>query len=375
MNPMLDHAGAWLVACACAGAMLGWVVAWGVDRLGDHEAGPSIGRRRFERALVVVAMAAGAPGLWWWEVASRGQLPPQAVDVPAAILTWRWAGHLVFLGFLAAASWIDLRERVIPDAITLPGVLAGIAWSGLVPRALPPVALAVPRSFAAPLFEPDVLGLCGPIGDTVLPWCLAAAPVMAGLAVATALFVGWWLVCTASPDRGIADGFRFDPRLPALGMGLVGIGAAWWSGGDRWIAVLSALVGMATGVACVWATRITASRALGREAVGFGDVTLVAVIGAWLGWQGVCFACCLGVLVGLVHGVTRFVLASDNELPFGPGLCVGALLTIVLWEPLWSRFAPAFERPHEVAAAAGLVITLTAAVLAVWWRLRRGSRA
>ncbi|MFM7108540.1 MAG: prepilin peptidase [Planctomycetaceae bacterium] len=372
MTPIPDPAGPWaLPAAACGGAAVGWMAAWAVGRVTD----PLAGGRRPGRAALVVGLAAGAAALWWWEVVARGTLPAAAAAATVEALAWRWAGHVILLGFLAAAAWIDLRERVIPDAITLPGVLAGLAWSGLVPRSLPPVARAIPRSFAAPLFEPDVLGVGGPLGDAGLPAWLGSAPAAAGLAAGLSLFVGWWLSCTAPAERGPSGRRPFDPRLPALAAGLAVVGAAWWRGGDQWSAALSSLVGTAVGVAVVWSTRLAASRALGREAVGFGDVTLVAVIGAWLGWQGALLACCLGVLVGLVHGVVRFVLARDNELPFGPGLCVGAALVIVLWRPLWDRFGPAFARPLEIAAVAGLVIALTALVLAAWWRLRRGSAA
>lgn len=373
MQLTLDLAAPWtLPATAAGGAVVGLVVARTVSAVSDPVASrPSAA----ERAAAVLACAVGAAALWWWEVIQRGQMPPAAMGEADVLLAWRWAGHVVLLGFLAAAAWIDLRERVIPDAITLPGVLAGLAWSAVVPGSLPPVARAIARSFAAPLHEPDVLGACGPLGDAGVPAWLDAAPAVGGLAVGLALFVGWWLGCTAPAERGAPGARRFDPRLPALAAGLVMVGAAWWRGGDHWPAALSALVGMAAGVAVVWATRIAASRALGREAVGFGDVTLVAVIGAWLGWQGAVLACCLGVLVGLVHGVTRFVLARDNELPFGPGLCVGAALVIVLWRPLWDRFGPAFARPLEIAVVAAVVVALTGIVLAAWWRLRSGSTA
>lgn len=368
MNPLPQADGAWEPATAAvAGAFVGWLVTLAVGRLGESRDGS---RGLASRAAVVAAFAVGAAGLWWWEAIACGQLPAAAGGVPRVALAWRWAGHVVLGGFLAAAAWIDLRDRVIPDSITVPGALAGLAWAGLIPGSLPPISRIVPRSFAVPTEVPDVLGLAGPLGGATLPGWLGEAPATGGLAVATALFVAWWLGCTAWAEAG-ADGRRpFDPRLPLLATGLVGIGACWWHGGPHWIALLSALVGLATGVAVLWAIRIGASRALGREALGFGDVTLVAVIGAWLGWQGAVLACCLGVLAGLAHGLVQVARSRDNELPFGPSLCVGALLVVVFWRPLWDRFAPVFERPGEVAAVAGAVIVLTGLTLAAWRRPR-----
>lgn len=360
-----------LPLAAGGGALAGWIVSRVVAGLVEPRPGRS-GGGRLGTAAVVAGFAVAAAALWWWEVVARGQLPVAlaGADVPSMTLAWRWSGHLVFLAFLAAATWVDLRDRVIPDAITLPGVLAGLAWAGLRPATLLPVAREVPRTFAAPLCESDLLGPLGPLGATPLPAWLGAAPALTGFAAAAAVFVGWWLGCTAPAEPDATGRRTFDPRLPALAAGLAGIGAAWWRGGDHWAALLSSLVGLAAGVAIVWATRLLASRALGREAVGFGDVTLMAVIGAWLGWQAVVLACGLGVIVGLAHGLVLFALARDNELPFGPSLCAGALLVIVGWRPLWEWFGPAFERPVEIVAVVAAVIVLTGLTLAAWWRLR-----
>ena len=76
-------------------------------------------------------------------------------------------------------------------------------------------------------------------------------------------------------------------------------------------------------------TRAGASLALGREAMGLGDVTLMAMIGAWLGWQACVLACFLAVFIGLAHGVTQLVLHRDAELPFGPSLCLGTAVVVV----------------------------------------------
>lgn len=370
MNPMPSPPAWALPAAAGCGAVVAWLVAMAVRRLVEPRE-KRHGGGRLAIGPVVAGGAGVAVALWWWEVMQRGQLPSEiAIDVTLWTLACRWAGHVALFGLLAAATWIDLRDRVIPDAITMPGVLAGLAWAGVRPDGLPPVIGETPRSFATPVLEADVLGLGGPLAATSLPPWLGAAPVVAGLAVASFVFVAWWLGCTA-PRAAVVPGRRpFDPRLPLLAAGLVGIGAAWWRGGEHWAALLSAIMGMATGVAVVWTTRIGASRALGREAVGFGDVTLMAVIGAWLGWQAAILVCCIGVLVGLAHGLVQFAFARDHELPFGPSLCVGAAVVVVLWRPLWSRLGPVFDRPLEVAAVAAAVIVLTALTLAAWWRLR-----
>jgi leader peptidase (prepilin peptidase)/N-methyltransferase len=120
----------------------------------------------------------------------------------------------------------------------------------------------------------------------------------------------------------------------------------------------------------IWAVRAGASRALGREAMGFGDVTLMAMAGAWLGWQACLLACVLAVFIGLGHGLMQLVRHAESELPFGPSLCLGLAVVVVAWRPLWATAAPQFERPVELAAVVVLVIAMTAITLAVWAQMR-----
>jgi prepilin signal peptidase PulO-like enzyme (type II secretory pathway) len=361
---------------AVVGAVLGRLVIAlvaplvAVDPTGRPVPPPAGFGRAFQVASVLGALA-----LWWWEVVARGQLPgggPPAVD--AGPLVVRYAAHLILFSLLAAASWVDLRERIIPDVITMPGVLAGLAWMTLAPGALLPIAVEVPRSFAPPLLAPDVLGLAGGLRATLPAW-LESRPAGTGLLAALVVFGGWWQVCTApfyeppAEPGGLAAWLR-EPRNVALVAGIAGIAAAWWRGGPGWHGLLTGLAGLVVAAGMIWLTRAGASRALGREAMGLGDVTLMAMVGSWLGWQACVLACFLAVFVGLLHGVLQLILHRESELPFGPSLCLGAALVVVAWRPLWARAAASFERPLEMAAVIAAVIGLTAVSLMVWRRLR-----
>jgi len=322
--------------------------------------------------LSPVVVAAAAVAVWAWEVAARG-LVPEGVVEPAWESAVRAVAHGVLGLLLAAAAWVDLRQRVIPDAITIPGVLAGLACTTLWPRSLLPVAREVPRSFAEPLLEADVLGLAGPLQGPWPVW-LAVAPV--GLLTAVAAFAAWWTVGTC-PDP--IDEPRPRWAWPFGRRGLVAIAGvaiivgAWLAGGDHWRALASALAGIVVSAGIIWLTRGGASLALGREAMGLGDVTLMAMVGAWLGWQPCVLACFLAVFIGLAHGVAQLVVHGEAELPFGPSLCAAVAVVVVAWRPLWQRTAIFFERPLEMAAVIGAVIALTGATLWTWHRLRRFS--
>ncbi|MCE9630495.1 MAG: A24 family peptidase [Planctomycetia bacterium] len=333
--------------------------------------------RRLLDGMVVVAVAAATLATWWWEVRMRGQLPV-GIGLPTAndglALGVRWAGHVVLLVLLAAATWVDLRHRVIPDLITVPGVLGGMLVAALWPDVLLPIAREVPRSFAPPLLEADVLGAFGGLRDMWPTW-LDPASSASGLFVAAAIFAAWWLVGT-EPSVVATEAMPWwrralvEPRnlVAVVGAGI--IGNAWIAGGLHWRGLVSSLVGLAVAAGIIWLTRAGASRALGREAMGLGDVTLMAMVGVWLGWQPCVLVCFLAVFIGLAHGIVQIVTRSETELPFGPSLCLGSAVVVVWWRPLWEQTAVFFDRPQELAIVVGTVIGLTAITLWGWHQIR-----
>jgi prepilin signal peptidase PulO-like enzyme (type II secretory pathway) len=356
-----------LLAILPVAAIAGRLLTRGVARLVE----PGHGDGRIHRVVEIVIPLTAA-SLWWWEVILQGQLPtgmiPQASDLAA-----RYAAHMILLLFLAAAAWVDLRHRVIPDAITVPGVLAGLGWNALFPFTLLPIATYVERSFATPAMTPDVLALRGGLGEAELPAWLVGTT---GLSVALSIFAAWWWVGTAAEDTPpSAASHRRPPWLPSsrVLVALAGSGmlvAAWSVGGDHWAGIMTALVGLAMSGGLVWATRTGASWAIGREAMGFGDVTLMAMAGAWLGWQACLLACVIAVFIGLVHGLTQLIVRSESELPFGPSLCLALAIVVVGWRSLWEMASPQFERPMDMAIVTGLVIVMTAITLWAWARFR-----
>lgn len=356
------------VAAAALARLLTLVVRPWVD--GDEP------RHRVDR-LIEITFITAAAALWWWEAYAAGQLPPVggAGPVDRGAIAARFLAHLVLGGLLAAATWVDLRHRVIPDAITMPGVLLGLVWTALDPEILLPVPREVARSFAAPLVRLDLLGAFGGLHAARLPsWC-DPAPAASGLVLALAAFVAWWVTCTApGDDDGRSPGtpwrLAIDGRSAVLLAGLTGVVVAWARGGVPWAAQLASLVGIVVAAGLVWLTRIGASWALDQEALGFGDVTLMAMAGAWLGWQPCVLAFFLAVFIGLAHGLWQLATRRGNELPFGPSLCAALAITVVAWRPLWEAAGPFFDRPGELAAVGGAVIALTAATLAIWRRLR-----
>jgi len=76
---------------------------------------------------------------------------------------------------------------------------------------------------------------------------------------------------------------------------------------------------------------VTAEIVLPREAMGLGDVKLMAAIGAFLGWQAVVFSLVVSSLAGSLAGI-GLVAARRQEwsakLPYGPFIALATLIWI-----------------------------------------------
>jgi leader peptidase (prepilin peptidase) / N-methyltransferase len=341
--------------------------------------------------LVELLCGAGFAALYWWEIGQRGLFPPELELLGPPAMDWliaahtQYAAHLVLMSLMLAASLIDADEKNIPDAITVPGTLAGLLLAAAFPWSLLPDAMPVMDGRVVVDFHWQFLRLTTP-----KPWpaALGGCPLAASLVIALGC---WWAWCLALLPRSwyARHGWRRATQLCwarlvrhrvtywIVAMGVVGsvaLAAAWYWDNDGWVALLSALVGMAAGGGLIWAVRLVGAAVLKREAMGFGDVTLMAMIGAFLGWQACVVVFFLAPLAGLVVGVLQWIALRDNEIPYGPFLCLAAGAVIVFWARVWdwaaNYFATVFDLGWVMPAIIVGCFTLMALLLGLLGRIR-----
>ena len=122
---------------------------------------------------------------------------------------------------------------------------------------------------------------------------------------------------------------------------LLGAGIGWWLAGDPggeaassvWTFVGASLLGLFVGGGVVWLVRILGTLAFGREAMGMGDVHLLAAVGAALGWIDplrVFFIAPFLALAWIAAGRVRSALSgrTAGELPYGPHLAAATMLVV-----------------------------------------------
>ena len=115
------------------------------------------------------------------------------------------------------------------------------------------------------------------------------------------------------PDKlsltGLFVGILLSPLLPQ------------WS-------LLQSVAGATLGGGSFWLVSYLYFKATGREGLGFGDVKLLAFIGAFLGVSGVLGTIFISSLLGSVIGITLMLVRRQNmkmAIPYGPFLAIGAL--------------------------------------------------
>jgi len=333
--------------------------------------------------LVELAVGLGFAALYWWETCRLGLLPPEVPrTLPPQLIAvphQQYAAHLVLISLMIVASLIDIDEKTIPDAITLPGTLLGLAAVAAFPQILLP-DVVVPNK------GPIIFGLVHLASPNSWPQWLDGFPRPWSLVLGLGC---WWLWTLAVMPRTwyarhgwcralglMLARLRREPatRL-VLAMGLAGslcIAAVWLWADAGWVGLVSGLVGVAGGGGLVWLVRIVGRAALGREAMGFGDVTLMSMIGAFLGWQACLVIFFLAPLAGSVVGLLTLILRRGREIPFGPFLCLATLVLLVCWARLWDWTWPIFSLGWLLPLILLFIMgPLMGLMLALWQMARR----
>lgn len=112
--------------------------------------------------------------------------------------------------------------------------------------------------------------------------------------------------------------------LPGI---VVGLGYSFFPVAPvHWV---DALIGTVGGGGFLFVVAITFEWLTGKEGMGFGDVKLMAMIGAWMGWRALPFVILLSSLSGILIGGISLLATRQGmrtRIPFGPFLALGALV-------------------------------------------------
>ena len=98
-----------------------------------------------------------------------------------------------------------------------------------------------------------------------------------------------------------------------------------------------AIIGAAVGYLSLWSIFWLFKLLTGKEGMGYGDFKLLAVFGAWLGWQMLPLVILLSSLVGALVGITLIVTKRNqlaNPIPFGPYIAAAGWIALIWGQPI-----------------------------------------
>ena len=219
------------------------------------------------------------------------------------------------------------EQSVVTPRSRCPHCRVPIAWYDNLPVLSWLILLGRGRCCRQPISVryPLVEAACGALAAGLwLRWTGSAA-----FAGASALACGS-LLAVALIDW---DTFLIPDEL-SLGLALGGLCCSWFNpyfkseAGAWWLPVWWSLRGAALGFSLGWAVAAAGEAAFKKEALGGGDVKLLAGVGAWTGATGVFDCMMIGSLLGSIYGVGMMragKLGRGDPMPFGPFLSVGAI--------------------------------------------------
>jgi len=154
----------------------------------------------------------------------------------------------------------------------------------------------------------------------------------------TPVFAALFLFCSALVVITFIDiEHQIIPDEISLPGIIVGFVLSFFLQGHGW---LNSLLGILLGGGSLLLVAYSYQRLTGKEGMGGGDIKLLAMMGAFLGWKAVPFIIFASSLIGSVVGISIMLLQKKDTklaIPFGPYLAVGAVLYIfygkalILW--------------------------------------------
>ena len=238
-------------------------------------------------------------------------LGPQMMGVwsTAGWMSWRYLYHLVLLEALVVATFIDFDLMIIPDGSTLPAMLAGVlgGWG-------------FGQVFLVPVWFQNTRDLN--IWKSIAPeWF---HPLLSG------------------------------PNIPE-----------WIVAHPHWHGLAVSLVGLVVGGGIVWLVRIIGQWVMKREAMGFGDVVLMAMIGSFLGWQATLVVFFLAPFCALAFILVALLTRRGQEIPYGPYLSLATLVLLCGWNTIWPKAERIFSLGIGVPVLAIVMPVLLAGCLLI----------
>jgi leader peptidase (prepilin peptidase)/N-methyltransferase len=264
--------------------------------------------------------------------------------------------HASLLSCLIAASAIDLELWLIPISICWFLTAVGLIGSAIGVYILNPAAIRT--YFLLPVASAGTAALAAGAGlGTILSMILLTTGVIKG-----SYLTEEPVDITIKPS---ADDENYNHRIEILKeivflLPILICSAAWYYTTvrnepirDWWLDIsqipvirgfLGSLWGYFIGAGVVWATRIFGTLAFGKEAMGLGDVHLMAAAGTIIGPLLIVIAFFVAPFFGLLWAAYQMFFKKTRQIPYGPFLSLAVLAVMIFHDGIYNYVAGIFFR-------------------------------
>lgn len=263
--------------------------------------------------LFVVIYQLEMPPNFWGGITQPGLFSsdgPQAITQYNAAAIWmhvRCFLHIAMVCCLIVATFIDLELRIIPDGCTVPMML-----------------LAVVVSFA---FSPV------------------------------------WIVPVWFQDMSIVTTLRNISPDWMKGMLFLWDSTHFAAAHPHWHGLACSVAGFIVGGGAVWLVRLAGFWVLKQEAMGFGDVVLMAMVGSVIGWQPVLVVFFIAPLLAIFAALGSWIFRREREIPYGPWLSLATVILLLGWNQIWPYAERIFDMgPFLIVMGVFMFVALMASL-------------
>jgi leader peptidase (prepilin peptidase)/N-methyltransferase len=237
--------------------------------------------------------------------------------------------YAIFLAGLICATFIDFEHFIIPDEITLGGMVVGFIASFFLP------SLHGTKTLTDGMIQ-GVLGIA--VGAGMIYAILRLGKLMFGrqrLKFPAETKIIFSETCVHLPDKEIAYAELFYRKSDVIVLHAQTVELVDRCYKDVTIRLSPSALKIGDeeinpdGVPCLEA--VSGEIILPREAMGFGDVKFMGAIGAFIGWEGAVFSLMVSSLLGAAVGIILILMrrrAWSSRMPYGPYIALAAVLWI-----------------------------------------------
>ncbi len=258
--------------------------------------------------------------------------------------------YWIFAALLIAGTFIDIDHFILPHSITLGGLMVGLLGSWITPELMQQSerGQGILVSFVSACIGLGILWTVVELGklafgrirqkyEKAVPWSITEPPEDGPLVFKVAdEELTYDDIFTRPSDRllitaesAMVNEIVYGKTIVEVRLARIKVKPADGSGPEvlHPIEEVKKISGTTTEIV------------IPREAMGFGDVLLLAMIGSFLGWQAVLFTLVAGSFLGSVVALGPRIFGKTQwtaQIPFGPYLAGGAMI--------WLFYGPQFVR-------------------------------